>query len=108
MRRLLDYNPETGVREIFEATDDGFRIHYQQDVEGILERNKSCALDGKWGGGRDRSGEFQKVAEIPIVVQMKWLTEEGIDVYNKDHWKAVQRKLNSNEYRYLKTAEVII
>ena len=39
---------------------------------------------------------------------LKWLTEDGIDIYNRDHWKAVKKKLNSNEYRYLKTAEVII
>ena len=108
MKRLLDYDATTGVSEIFEATDEGFNVHYVQDAEPILEANKTRARDGKWGAGRDRAGEFQHVAEIPIGIQYKWLIEHGIDIYNKDHWAGVKRLLNSNEYRYLRSAEIII
>ena len=38
----------------------------------------------------------------------KFLTEKGVDVHNPDHWPAVQRLLNDPDWRYLKTAEVII
>ena len=107
MRRLLDYNADTGVREIFEGTDEGFTITYEQDVEPITDHNKAAANEGKWGRNPDKS-EFRQVAQIPIVVQMDWLTKKGIDVYNRDHWPAVKRMLNSNEWRYLRTNEVII
>ena len=104
--RLFDYTPETGVAEYFEDTPDGFRIHYVQDAEPIIESNKA-----KQSMGRDyyaRDNEMWRVASIPIGVQYKWMVEHGIDVMNKDHWPGVKRLLNSNEWRYLKTAEIII
>jgi len=106
MKRQLDYDPLTGIREVFEATDDGFVIHTTQDVEPIIEANKAKQSMGRAYYAADK--DMWRVASIPITVQYKWLTEDGIDVWNPDHWPAVQRRLNSNEYRYLKTAEVII
>ena len=107
MKRLLDYNAETGVREIFEGTETGFNITYEQDVENIFEHNKQGARQGKWGDNPAGS-EFREVAQIPIVIQMEWLTKHGIDIYNRNHWEGVKRMLNSNEWRYLRTNEVII
>jgi hypothetical protein len=49
-----------------------------------------------------------KVASIPIGVQYKWLIHHGVDVMNRDHWPKVKRLLNDPEWRYLKTAEIII
>ena len=106
MKQLFDYDPETGVREIFVPTDDGFQIRTEQDCEPILDLNKAKRSMGKEYYAADP--DMWKVAEIPIVVQMKWLCEHGVDIYNRDHWPAVKRLLNSNEWRYLKTAEVII
>ena len=106
MKRMFDYDAQTGVRETFESTPDGFTIRTEQDCEPILELNKAKQSMGRAFYASDP--DMWKVAEIPIVVQMKWLVEDGIDIYNRDHWKAVKKKLNSNEYRYLKTAEVII
>lgn len=105
-KRLFDFDPETGIRIDFEDTGDGFRLHYSQDAEPILEENKK-----KQSAGRDyyaHDKEMWRVASIPILVQYKWLTEHGIDVMNQDHWPKVRQLLNSNEYRYLRTAEVII
>jgi hypothetical protein len=48
------------------------------------------------------------VASIPTVVQLKWLTEYGVDLTNKDHMPAVKRLLNSDEWRYLKVRHIII
>lgn len=107
MKRLLDYDPETGVREVFESTDDGFMIHTTQDVEPIIDANKAKQSLGKWGGARPGS-EFRQVAEIPIGIQYEWLTKYGVDLYNRDHWSGVKRLLNSSDYRYLKCAEIII
>jgi hypothetical protein len=42
-------------------------------------------------------------ASIPTGLQMKWLIEEGLDVYDDNHWPRILRKLNDPEYKYLKT-----
>lgn len=105
--RLFDYDPMTGVTEYFEDLGgDEFAIRTVQDCEPIIEMNKA-----KQSAGRDyyaKDKDMWRVASIPVGVQMKWLIEEGIDVLNQDHWPAVKKKLNSNEWRYLRTAEVII
>ena len=107
MKRLLDYNADTGVRQIYEGTDDGFQIHISQDVTPILEQNKRLQNDWKSKSERSKS-DFWQVAEIPIGVQYEWLINHGLDIYNKDHWPGVRKMLNSSDYRYLKTADIII
>ena len=104
--RLFDYSPDTGVAEYFEDTEKGFNIHYVQDVEPIIESNKTKQSMGRAYYARD--DEMWRVASIPIGVQYKWLTEKGVDLMNKDHWPAVRKLLNDPEWRYLKTAEIII
>lgn len=107
MKRLLDHDPLTGITQTFESTDDGFQVHYEQDVTPILEDNRRSFNEGKFGLQSAKS-EFRHVAEIPIMVQFKWLTEMGVDVHNRDHWPKVRKLLNDPDYRYLKTADVII
>jgi hypothetical protein len=106
-KRLFDYDPETGIRIDFEDTGgDSFALHYSQDAEPILEENKL-----KQSAGRDyyaHDKDMWRVASIPILVQYKWMTEHGVDIMNKDHWPKVRQLLNSSDYRYLKTAEIII
>jgi len=78
-------------------------LTYVQDVEPYLERNKAL-YNADDGGYTSKAREWKRYASIPNAVIMKWKIEEGIDVFNKDHWPAVKRKLNSSEYRYLRTA----
>lgn len=90
----------------WEDTGNGFLLHYEQDVAPILDSNKA-----KQSAGRDyyaSAKDYWKVASIPINVQYKWMIEDGIDVTNEDHWPRVARKLNDPDWRYLKTAEVIL
>lgn len=103
MKRLLDYDPMTGIREEFEATPEGFQVHYTQDVEPILEANKRKANDAP-----ARMGEFVHAADIPIVVQMEWMTKHGVDIYDPDHTAGIIRLLNDPDYRYLKTRHIIL
>ncbi len=106
-KRLFDYDPNTGIRIDFEPTEDGgFKLGYTQDCEDILQLNHD-----KRGMGREyyaNDKEMWRVASIPIMVQFKWLTEHGVDALDPDHWPAVKKLLNDPEYKYLKTAEVII
>lgn len=106
-KRLLSFDPNTGLRIDFEDDGaDGFHLHYSQDTEPILEMNKAKQSMGREYYARDK--DMWKVASIPIGVQYEWLHKFGIDIYDEDHWPKVKQLLNSNEYRYLKTAEVII
>ncbi len=69
------------------------------------------ATASKRSAGRDyyaRDPDMWRVASVPISVQYEWLTKHGVDMHNDDHWPAVQRLLNSSDYRYLKTADIII
>lgn len=108
MKRLLDHDELTGVATWFVGDDDPETFHtiITQDVEPFIERNKALQNTGReyWKAG----GDFRHEATIPVGVQMKWLTEKGVDVYNPDHQKAVIKLLNDPEWRYLKTAEIII
>ena len=107
MKRLLDYDPLTGIREVFESTDSGFLIHTTQDVEPIIEANKAKQSMGRSYYAADP--DMWRVASIPITIQHKWAVEHGIlDVSAPEYWPNVRKLLNSSDYRYLKTAEVII
>lgn len=106
--RLFDYDPETGVRIDFIGSEDGkdAYLRYHQDCEAILDLNKAKQSAGREYYAKDP--DMWKVASIPITVQMKWLTEHGVDVMNPDHIDGVKRLLNDPEWRYLKTADIII
>lgn len=112
MKRLFNHDPLTGITEWFESTDNGFAIVYEQDAEPIVELNKkkqSMGRDYYVSKAQGDDCEMWRGASIPITVQYDWATKHGItDVTDPEHWPKVRRLLNSNEYRYLKTAEVII
>jgi hypothetical protein len=74
---------------------------FTQDVEPNLDLNKALYNSND---GYSRSREIRRVASIPLVIVEKWMNEDGINVYNKNHREAVRRKLNSNEYLWLRTA----
>lgn len=99
---LVDPLDLYGIKRTLVVEDDQFVFHATQDVEAILDRNKELANDGT--RGYTPSKDMRYVGEIPLVVAEKWKNELGVDVFNKDHWPAVRRLLNSNEWRYLRTA----
>ena len=95
-----------GVRVDFRPQNDGtFLIETSEDVQPHLEMNK--ALMAADDPHERRKQDMWHQAHIPTTVILKWL-QEGIDVFNPDHDAAVNKKLNSNEWRYLKTSEVIL
>lgn len=103
-KRILDYEPLTGVTTTFDydPLTDTTIIGTFQDVGPLLERNKLLQLDTDYSK-RGIKKDWWHYASIPNVIIEKWLNEDGINVYNKDHTQAVYRKLNDPEYRYLKT-----
>ena len=104
MKQILDYDPVSGMTTTFEydSVNDTTIIGREQDVSPLLEINKL-----KWNSNdHTKSGikrGWWEYADIPNIVIEKWLNEDGINIYDKNHKGAVYRKLNDPEYRYLKT-----
>jgi len=107
-KRLLEHDPYTGITitHEFDEMTGLSHLHYHQDVEDILNLNKEKQNAGAEYYKRDP--DMWKVASIPLLVQFKWLTEKGVDVYNPEHADAVKKLLNDPEWKYLKTAEIIL
>lgn len=104
-RRLLDYDPMTGLKTYheYDETTDTTLLHYEGDCQPILDANKRAQIENT-----GPMGDGVLVASIPASVQMKWLVEKGVDVLNKDHTPAVKRLLNDPEWRYLKVRNIIL
>jgi hypothetical protein len=103
-KRILDYDPNTGITEFFEydSLTDTTTLSRHQDVEPLLEYNKILQNDAEYSKSGIKN-DFWKYASVPLVLIEKWLREDGIDVFDKNHDKRVFQKINSPEYRYLKT-----
>ena len=95
---LLDDGSFNGLRKWMRATDEDegtVQIKYE-DVGGdqVIERNKRADT-------HKVDKDMWHVGSIPASVGMKWLVEEGIDMWNPNHADAVKRKLMDSDYRHL-------
>jgi hypothetical protein len=87
--RVLDFQPDTGIRELFyyDPDRDRFRIETIQDIDPILEKNRSGRNEtderANW------KGDLHHIGSIPLVTYYK-LMREGI----LDDQKAMKRWLN--------------
>ncbi len=104
MKRLLDVDPLTGTKTYheYDHLTGQATISTESDVSPILEANNSLYNDSSFKQ-QGMKNSMLKIASIPVDVIAKWKIEEGIDVFNKAHTPRVMRKLNSPDYRYLRT-----
>lgn len=94
--------------------DDNLVLHTVQDVEPILEANKTFQNQGNNGFGATR--ELRHIASIPLGTHLEWL-QLGIDIVTMrmkiggkwvhapqevETW--LRRRLRDPDYRFLKTA----
>jgi CO dehydrogenase/acetyl-CoA synthase beta subunit len=82
-------------------TEGNFYETRTQDVGDILDSNKadynSANEHGRW------KGDMHLVSRIPLTVALEW-EKEGVGLLSgKVDEKKLRQKLNSNEYRYLRT-----
>ena len=104
-KRILEYDPLTAMTtyvDYIPETDTTVVHREQEDVNIILDANKAIQNDEQISKDGIKNGWWH-YATIPNIIIEKWLNEFGVNVYNKDHKKAVYRLLNQPEYRYLKT-----
>lgn len=96
----------TGLTTTLEETDSGMLIRHEQDAEPILDLNHAKRSLGRSYYAEDP--ELHRVASVPLGVAYQWLDMYGVEAWNPEHIDRVTRLLNDPEWRYLKTAEVII
>lgn len=104
MKRLLSHNPDSGVSCYFDQdliTGEILLSHEYADVSSNLDLAKEMRNDF---GANQRKEEMWHLAHIPMPVISKWLLEDGINVFNKEHWPQVRRKLNDPDYAYLRVS----
>lgn len=97
-----------GINTYMTVDGNETTINKKQNIEGHLAVNRALAAAN---GRKIRSDYCNPVASIPAILQVKWLIEEGWDcthTHDPDVEKKLRAKLNSNEYRYLRTSEIIL
>lgn len=107
--RLLDCDHLTGI-STYHSFENGKRtLRTVQDIDAILDDNKSGQYNAK-GRATERGRIGFRVASIPIMVQYKWLHEEGWDCMSNDPGcqKKLRQKLNDPEWRHLRRAELVV
>ena len=102
---ILRGKDSDGTKYFVEA-DGKLTIKNSQDVDPILQKNKRLY---NLNDGYSKSKDLKRVASIPSLVLQLWAKE-----YNgTNNWFAIPHierkrilklKLNSNEYRYFRTA----
>lgn len=94
---LLDDGSFNGVRKWINSTDDDegtVQVRYEGLDHAIIEDNKRSE-------GVNRQSDLWHVGHIPASLGLKWLTEEGVDMWNPHHQDAVLKKLMDSDYRHL-------
>jgi hypothetical protein len=104
LTRFLDYDAFSDMETLFhyDEVNDTTYIETKQNVEPQLEASKGLQIDAEYSKAGIKN-DMWHYAHIPNGIIEKWRVEKGIDVYNRDHQKAVFALLNDPEYRHLKT-----
>lgn len=99
-----DWRPLIGhggqVTDVKFDSDGRIIIRSRQDVEGILDINKDARNHGRASPGGKSLGRH--VATVPNSIIYKWLSEDGVDVYDSDHQDGIAKKLNDPDWAYLR------
>lgn len=81
--------------------DNKLIIRQTQDVEPYFQHNRALA---NHDDGYSPSKDLRRIGSIPNVIVEQWM-KEGIDIYDPNDTHKVLQKLNSSEYRHLRTAD---
>jgi hypothetical protein len=103
------YDPLSG-RTIEMIEQDGLLIVKESipkdTLHKMLDRNKAeyNAIPHKQYKSALREKTMWRAASIPNIIVEKWKKEEGLDIFNDNHWPKIREKLNSEEYKFLRTS----
>jgi len=101
-KRIIDIDPLSRVEtwHHYNPLTDETTIEEVQDVSPWLKQNNELKKDDDYSK-KGIKNDWWHYASIPNALITKFAVEHGIDVFNKDHSKAVMKLLNT-EYTALK------
>ena len=79
--------------------EGGGEVVSMQDVSYLIEHNKRLQNDTP----RVLKADFWPEAFIPDIISLKWLQEEGLNIFDKNAKRQLARKLNDPDWRFLRT-----
>ncbi len=94
---VIDDGRWNGLAKLIRADDEGtVEVKYQDvgSTDVVVEENKRAE-------GVNKRSELWHVGHIPASLGMKWLVEEGLDIWNPHHADGVRKKLMDSDYRHL-------
>lgn len=96
---FVDYDPISGITTTFtyDHASDQFTIGRHQDVEQIVERNKASQLDID-SHRKQAKNNWSLYASVPNILIEKWMTEQGVNFFDPNHWPKVMELINSRDY----------
>lgn len=101
-KRLLDFDPLTGIRTTFDydSASDTTYIAYDDpfDYTGkVLDWNKQRKVNIEKNTLQGKR-ELVHYARVPPMAQLDMYTRHGVKFWDKNHRKKVMSLLNTNEY----------
>ena len=104
MTRVLDYDPLTGEKVLFDYDRhlDQMVITHEQDVRRELKfAHEKSVSDATAKGIKNDMWHYARVPNI-VILEMK--TKYGVDFWDQNHRKKVFELLNT-EYKWCKTTD---
>lgn len=101
----LEYDTWAGVKRKYVRSEQKNKWHMlsrSADLQANVDENRRLQNDDRNRFKVD-GVTFERVASVPLYLVELWQKMYGIDIFNKDHEKAVERLLNNPDLRYLKT-----
>jgi hypothetical protein len=106
MKKLFSRDESTGVEEWFHYDNLTGDVHIEtlQDTETSLDWSRKLRNDDEYTK-KGIKNEMWHYAHIPIVVQVRWLSEYGMENWpmKPGNEKLLFKLLNSRDWGYLKT-----
>jgi len=106
---LFSYDPVTQRKVTFEAKDGLLIVHEEVNpalIKKHLEMNKQeyNAISHKGYKNALRQKNMWRAASIPNVIVERWKKEENLDIFKDEDWPKIRAKLNSEEFKFLRTS----
>ena len=108
MKRLIDYDPYTKTKTYHDYDHSSGKtvIETSQDVSQFLKRNKALQNEASYRQSGFKN-DYMHFATVPNAVIMEWKEKYNLDVFNDEDMPKIEKLLQSNEYKYLRTVDRI-
>ena len=105
-KRLIGYDPATGLSSWYEKDGDNFNIGHTQDVSKHLDYAKRLRSDPDYKKGGIKN-DYYHFAHVPSIALLEIKKKYGLDWTNKEDLPKFEKVLSSSEYKHLRTVDRI-